>query len=503
MGSSAKSHGPDFTKGVSVDRWRDAPLLVGHVGDDEVLVAKVGEQFLAVSAYCTHYHGALGDGLVVGDTVRCPLHHACFSLRTGDALRAPALDAIACWRVERRGDQVFVTERLPAAQAPKPSAAHHPASVVIIGGGAAGLAAAEMLRHEGFEGPITMLSADHDPPVDRPNLSKDYLAGEAQEDWIPMRPPEFYAEHRIEVRTGARVTGIDPVAKHVEIEGGGPKSYGALLIATGAEPVRLTIPGGDAPHVHYLRSLTDSKAIIGRATKGSRAVVMGASFIGLEVAASLRTRGVRVDVVAPDALPLAKVMGPELGDFIQRLHEQHGVVFHLNQTATRIAGNTVTLSGGTTLEADFVVAGVGVRPATALAEKAGLATDKGVLVSEFMETSAPGVFAAGDIARWRDPKTGERLRVEHWVVAERQGQVAAKNMLGLRTPFDSAPFFWSQHYDTTIRYVGHVEAFDAVAIDGDPRTSCRVSYRQGGRERAVATIGRDVEALEAEVALEA
>ena len=359
-----------------------------------------------------------------------------------------------------------------------------------------------MLRHEGFDGPITMLSADHDPPVDRPNLSKDYLAGEAQEDWIPMRPPEFYAEHRIEVRTGARVTAIDAKTKHLEVDGGERKSFGALLIATGAEPVRLTIPGGDAPHVHYLRSLTDSKAIIARAKKGTRAVVMGASFIGLEVAASLRARGVHVDVVAPDALPLAKVMGPELGDFIQRLHEEHGVVFHLNQTATRIDGHKVTLSGGTTLEADFVVAGVGVRPATALAEKAGLATDKGILVSEFMETSAPGIFAAGDIARWRDPKTGERLRVEHWVVAERQGQIAAKNMLGIRTPFDAAPFFWSQHYDTTIRYVGHVEAFDAVAIDGDPRTSCRVSYRKGGHERAVATIGRDLEALEAEVTLE-
>jgi NADPH-dependent 2,4-dienoyl-CoA reductase/sulfur reductase-like enzyme len=355
-----------------------------------------------------------------------------------------------------------------------------------------------------------MLSADHDPPVDRPNLSKDYLAGEAQEDWIPMRPPEFYAEHRIEVRTGARVSAIDAKAKHVDLDGGERMRFGALLIATGAEPVRLTIPGGDGPDrdhgrgtpVLYLRSLTDSKAIIARAKKGAKAVVMGASFIGLEVAASLRSRDVHVDVVAPDALPLAKIMGPELGDFIQRLHEQHGVVFHLNQTATRIDGNKITLSGGTTLEADFVVAGVGVRPATALAEKAGLATDKGVLVSEFMETSAPGIYAAGDIARWRDPKSGERLRVEHWVVAERQGQVAAKNMLGIRTPFDSAPFFWSQHYDTTIRYVGHVEGFDAVAIDGDPRQSCRVSYRKGGHERAVATIGRDVESLEAEAAIE-
>jgi NADPH-dependent 2,4-dienoyl-CoA reductase/sulfur reductase-like enzyme/nitrite reductase/ring-hydroxylating ferredoxin subunit len=503
MASSGKSQGPDLTKGVSVDHWRDSPMLVGRVGDDDVLVARVGTEFLAVSAHCTHYHGALGEGLIVGDTVRCPLHHACFSLRTGDALRAPALDSIACWKVERRGESIFVHEKLTPKTA-KSSTAKHPESVVIIGGGAAGLAAAEMLRHDGFAGPVIILSADQDPPVDRPNLSKDYLAGEAQEDWIPMRPAEFYQEHKIEVRTKTRVTAIDPAAKHVEIAGGARQKYGALLIATGAEPVKLSIRGATGDHVHYLRTLADSKAIITKAKKGSRAVVIGASFIGLEVAASLRTREVHVDVVAPDQLPLAKVMGPELGRVIHRLHEQHGVTFHLGQTVTKIDGRKVTLSGGSALEADFVVVGVGVRPVVDLAEKAGLATDKGITVNEFMETSQPGIFAAGDVARWRDAKSGASTRVEHWVVAERQGQVAAKNILGTPTPFDSAPFFWSQHYDTTIRYVGHVDAWDAIAVDGDPAAlNCRVSFRRVDRERAVATIGRDRECLEAEVALEA
>jgi len=295
MGSSKKSDGPDLTQGISLSTLADGGMLVGRVGDDEVLVARSGGEVFAVGAHCTHYHGPLADGLIVGDTVRCPWHHACFSLRTGAPERAPALDPIDCWKVERDGDRIVVREKYSTAAAPKVGAGA-PASVVIVGGGAAGLAAAEVLRREGYEGPITMISADTASPVDRPNLSKDYLAGTAKEDWIPLRGPEFYAEQRIELLLETRVTGIDSGAKKVTLDRGGERPFGALLIATGADPVRLPIPGAADGQVYYLRSFDDSKRIIERAADAKRVVVVGASFIGLEVAASLRTREIDVHV---------------------------------------------------------------------------------------------------------------------------------------------------------------------------------------------------------------
>jgi NADPH-dependent 2,4-dienoyl-CoA reductase/sulfur reductase-like enzyme/nitrite reductase/ring-hydroxylating ferredoxin subunit len=506
MSEAKKTTGPDLSKGVAVRALEDGKAVLGFAGDDDVMLVRAGDRFFAVGAHCTHYRGNLADGLVVDDTVRCPLHHACFSLGTGEALRAPALDPIACWRVERQGDTVFVREKLSTAQPATGSAdaqRHAPSSVVIVGGGAAGLAAADMLRREGYEGPVTLISADTDPPVDRPNLSKDYLAGEAQDDWIPLWPSETYAEKHIDLLLNRRVTSLDPASRRILIEDGSTRDFGALLIATGADPVRLPIPGPDAPRVRYLRSYADSRAIAELAQHARHAVVVGASFIGLEVSASLRARGIAVDVVAPEQAPLERVMGREVGRFVQSLHEAKGVVFHLGQTVTAIDEQTVTLSGGTTLDADLVVIGVGVKPATSLAENAGLTVDRGIAVNEYLETSVPGIFAAGDVARWPDPHSGERIRVEHWVVAERQGQVAARNILGRRERYDAVPFFWSQHYDVTIRYVGHAERWDAVQIDGTlERQNCSVTYKRGGRTLGVATIGRDRENLMAEVELE-
>ena len=497
---------PDLGEGIVISALPDDGMLLGHVAGEDVLLARAGDDLFAVGAHCTHYHGPLVDGLVVGDTVRCPWHHACFSLRSGEALRAPALDPIACWRVERQGEMAFVREKLPESRtspAVVTRTRQPPSSVVIVGGGGAGLTAADMLRREGYAGPITMISADDSPPCDRPNLSKDYLAGNAQDDWIPLRPPEYYAERRIELLLGSRVSSVDVGARHVLLENGARRTFDALLIATGADPVRLPIPGADGAQVHYLRSFADSRALVDKARGARHVVVVGASFIGLEVSASLRSRGINVDVVAPESVPLERVMGTEVGRFIRTLHEAQGVVFHLGQTVARLDGRTVTLSGGSTLDADLVVMGVGVRPATAVAEKAGLTLDRGIAVNEYLETSAPGIFAAGDVARWPDSRSGERIRVEHWVVAERQGQVAARNMLGYRERFDAVPFFWSQHYDVTINYVGHAERWDAVQIDGALEShDCSVTYKHGDRRLAVATIGRDRESLLGELAIE-
>jgi apoptosis-inducing factor 3 len=495
---------PDFRNGFPAQGVPENGIVLGQVEGEDVILARRGQEFFAVGASCTHYHGPLAEGAVVGDTVRCPWHHACFSLRSGEALRAPALDPIACWRVERSGDTLFVRERLahstPARGASTPDV---PASVVIVGAGAAGLAAADMLRREGYDGSLTMIAADDSPPYDRPNLSKDFLAGTAPDDWIALRGADYYRDQRIELVLGSRVSSLDLPAKRVQLESGERYGFDALLIATGADPVHIPVEGATGSQVHYLRSFADSRALVARAAAAKRVVVVGASFIGLEVAASLRKRGIAVDVVAPDKLPLERVLGPELGLVVRGLHEAQGVVFHLGETVRRASGRTVTLSGGATLDADFLVLGVGVRPSLALAERAGLAIDRGITVDEYLETSVRGVFAAGDVARWPDPHTGERIRVEHWVVAERQGQVAAKNMLGRRERFDAVPFFWSQHYDTQISYVGHAEKWDAVEIDGDPASlNCAVRYKRGGRVLAVATIGRDMESLQAEATME-
>jgi NADPH-dependent 2,4-dienoyl-CoA reductase/sulfur reductase-like enzyme len=378
--------------------------------------------------------------------------------------------------------------------------------VVIVGAGAAGVVTAETLRREGYDRPITLIDADGDAPVDRPNLSKDYLAGNAPEEWIPLRTPEFFREHGIELLRGERVGEVDVRGRRLRLESGAERSYGALLLATGASPVRLSIPASGELPVLYLRTLADSRTIIQAATRagdGGRAVVVGASFIGLEVAASLRARGLEVHVVAPETRPLERVMGPELGELVRRVHEEHGVRFHLGTTPRAVVENAVVLESGERLPADLVVAGIGVRPNTELAERAGLDVERGVLVDDRLETSAPGVFAAGDIARWPDWRTGERLRVEHWVVAERQGQTAARSILGAGERFDAVPFFWSAHYDVTIAYTGHAARWDAVDVDGslDAR-DCAVTFRSNGRPLAVATVGRDRANLEAELAME-
>jgi NADPH-dependent 2,4-dienoyl-CoA reductase/sulfur reductase-like enzyme/nitrite reductase/ring-hydroxylating ferredoxin subunit len=503
MSDSAQPSGPDLAQGIPLSDLGDGSMLLGHVGTEAVLVARRGKDLFAVGATCTHWGGPLAEGLMVDDTVRCPWHHACFSLRTGEPLRAPALDPIARWSVDVRDGRVYVGERMERAAPPPVTGA--PESVVIVGGGAAGNAAAEMLRREGYSGRITMLSADGSPPCDRPNLSKGYLAGTVPSEYTLLRPADFYKEHGIELLLGVRVTSIDASKRQVILADGSRQAYGALLLATGADVVRLDLPGSNLPHVHYLRTLADCDSLIAKASASKRAVVVGASFIGLEVAAALRTRDVEVHVVAPDTVPMLKVLGSEVGAFIRTLHEEHGVTFHLETVPVSIDESGVTLKNGERVPADFVVIGIGVRPAISLAEQAGLAVDRGVTVNEYLETSVPGIFAAGDIARWPDPHTGERIRVEHWVVAERQGQTAARNILNRRERFDAVPFFWTDQYDFTLVYVGHAERWDKIDIQGRLTSAvrdCAITYQLEGRKVAAAFVHRDVEALRTEVELE-
>ncbi len=501
----AKLSGPDLTQGIALGELADGGKLLGRAGDEQVLLVRRGTELFAVGAQCTHYHGPLVDGLVVDDTVRCPWHHACFSLRTGEALRAPALSPIECWSVEQCDGKIFVREKRErtATMARMKASEKAPNKIVIIGGGASGFAAAQKLRRERYQGSIVVLSNENAAPIDRPNLSKDYLAGNAPEEWVPLRPDSFYSENHIELRLESNVTGINAHSREVALTDGSKVPFDRLLLATGAEPVRLSIPGAEQPHVRTLRTLSDCRAIIERAKTARRAVVLGASFIGLEVAAALRARGIEVHVVAPEKRPMERILGPQMGDFVRTLHEEHGVVFHLEDAASAIDGNQVSLKGGSTLEADLVVAGIGVRPRIELAERAGLTVDRGVVVNAYLETSAPAIWAVGDIARWPDPYSGESIRVEHWVVAERQGQTAALNMLGHRERFTAVPFFWSQHYDIPINYVGHAETWDQLAIEGHiAARDCLLRFKRHGRVLAVASLFRDVDSLRAEVTME-
>lgn len=508
--SQASVSGPDLAQGIDAASVPDGGSLLGHVGDDAVIVVRRGDELFALGATCTHYGGPLAEGLVVGDTVRCPWHHACFSLRTGAAVGAPALSAVPCYRVDRQGGRLTVRDKLehghglPGDNAPiGHGAPTHVRRVVIVGAGAAGGAAAEMLRREGFDGSITLLGADASVPYDRPNLSKDFLAGNAPEAWIPLRSPEFYAEHEIDAQLGTTVLRVDTAAREVVLSGQRTIPYDRLILATGAAPRRLDIPGADLPHVHLLRTLADCRAIIDKLDSTARAVVIGASFIGLEVAASLRARDIDVAVVAPEPRPLERVLGAALGDMVRAIHEEHGVVFHLGQKPVRIEAHKVVLESGDELPADLVIVGVGVTPVTALAEAAGLTVDRGVVVDNYLRTSDPHVFAAGDAARFPDPRTGASVRIEHWVVAERQGQTAARNALDHAIPFNDVPFFWSAHYDTVIGYVGHAETWDRIDVAGDPAArDCAIAFRRAGRTLAVAVVGRDLVGLEAEAAME-
>ena len=498
-----KLTGPDLGQGIPIESLADGQMLVGHAHGKAVLLVRVGQEVFAISPHCTHYNGPLAEGLLIGETVRCPWHHACFDVRTGEAVRAPALSPVTCWEVARDDGVIKVGEKRAQPQSRtriEPTA--KPERIVIVGGGAAGFAAAEMLRRVGYGRSLVMLSSDSALPYDRPNLSKDYLAGTIPFDYVPLRGQSFYEENHIETQLGKTVVELDVQAHELLLSSGERVAYDRLLLATGAEPLRLTIPGAEQPHVKTLRSLADRDGIIDAAKTSNRAVVIGASFIGLEVAASFRARKLEVHVVAPDKRPMERILGPEMGDFIRTLHEEHGVIFHL-ETKPKAIDKIVHLENGETIEADLVVVGIGVRPRLGLAENAGFDLDRGVAVDQYLETSVPGIFAAGDIARWPDPYSGENIRVEHWVVAERQGQAAALNMLGQRAPFTQVPFFWSQHYDVPINYVGHAEAWDEIQIDGDVMNKdCLLRFKRHGRVAAVASIFRDLQSLQAEVVME-
>ncbi|HEY4055403.1 MAG TPA: FAD-dependent oxidoreductase [Kofleriaceae bacterium] len=493
MGEQAPLSGPDLKHGVAESDVRDGVPLLGHADGEAIVLVRDAGTIHAVGASCSHYGGPLAEGRVFGGAIHCPWHHACFDLATGHA-HGPALAAIACWDVALENGTI----RVGAKRDVKAAAVEAPENVVIIGGGAAGVACAEALRSEGHTGAITIVNGEGSDPVDRPNLSKDYLAGNAPEEWVFLRTKDMLAGNKVTL-VDEKAASFDPATKSVKLASGNELAFDALLIATGAEPIKLPIPGADLPHVHTLRTLANSKAIANAANDKTKAVVIGASFIGLEAAASLRARGASVTVVGPETVPLARVLGDEVGAFVKSVHEGKGVAFALGRKPASITAESVTLDDGTRLEANLVVMGVGVKPRTELAEAAGLKVDRGVIVDSELR-AATGVWAAGDIARY--PYDGEPVRIEHWQVATRHGQAVARSMLG-KGGAQFVPFFWSQHHDVTLGYVGHAETFDKPQVKGNLEArDAHVVYRSGGAIKAVVTIGRDQLALDVEAALE-
>jgi NADPH-dependent 2,4-dienoyl-CoA reductase/sulfur reductase-like enzyme len=360
-----------------------------------------------------------------------------------------------------------------------------------------------MLRRRGFDGALSLVSSDADAPYDRPNCSKDFLAGEAPAEWMPLREDGWYKDHDIDLKLRTEITRLDLGARTATLKAGAALTYDALILALGAEPQRPPIPGFDSPKVFTLRSLKDAEAIAAAAKGARRVAVVGASFIGLEVAASLKHLGLDVHIAAPEAIPLARVLGDEVGAWIRSLHEKTGIVFHLGRKVLGYRHGELGLDQGVAIEADFVVAGTGVKPRTALAEAAGLKVENGVVVDRWLRASADNVYAIGDIARFPDADTGKLIRVEHWVHAERQGQHVARMILGDDAPFADTPFFWSVHQGNDLKYVGHAEDFDAPKIEGSLASEdALIRFAEDGRDLAVATVGRNLDGLKAGLAFE-
>lgn len=485
----------NLADGIAASDLGDDAMIAGRVGDEDVVLLRSGGRLCALSGTCPHAGAPLAEGLVVDGTLRCPWHHARFDCATGEAVGAPAFGALDRFAVSEEDGVIRVGAKLPV---PQPvAAANQPGRIVIVGGGAAGHACAEMLARHGAGSAVTLLSDDADAPYDRTACSKQYLAGKVGRDEIALPVPQG-----VVVRLATDVEGIDAAGRFVQVAGGESIAYDRLVLATGAEPLVPPFDGADRANVHVVRTLADADALVARATEGKRALVIGSSYIGLEVAASLIGRKLEVTVVADADVPLAKTAGPEVGSMIRRLHESKGVTFKAGRTVRAWDGNAATLDDGSRVEADLIVAGTGVRPRVELARAAGLALAEednggGIAVDATLRTSDPAIFAIGDVANVPDPRLGHAIRVEHWVVAQHMGQWLARHLLGLVDgDYGDVPFFWSGHYDVSLRYVGHVASPEERHIDGDiAAKDFAVSFEEEGKRQALLTCGRDREAL--------
>ena len=467
----------------------------------KILLARVGDKCYAVGANCTHYGAPLVEGALVGDRIICPWHHACFHAATGDLLEPPALDALPNYPVKIEGEDIFVELPVEPEDRRTPEMSRQTEAderiFVIIGGGAAGYTAAQTLREDNFSGRVVMITRENRLPYDRPNLSKDYLQGHAEPEWMPLRSDDFFDRYDIEILREKEVVKVDAAAKMITFKEGENLRYDSILAATGGTPRKLDLPNSDLKNVFVLRSFDNADAISEAAESAKSAVVIGASFIGMETAFSLRERGLSVTVVAPDKVPFEKNLGFEIGETFQKLHEYNGVRFRPGASVKAFEGSekveAVALDSGERIEADLVIVGVGVSPATGFLEGVPLEKDGGIVTDKFLRVGED-FYAAGDIAYFPDARTGESIRIEHWRYAMQQGRAAARNMAGKSEAFTGVPFFWTRQFDATLLYVGHAKSWDEIIFQGNAREQNFLAfYVKDGRVLAVAGMNRDRE----------
>lgn len=480
--------------------------VVAEVEEEKILIVRAEGKICACGNECSHYHAPLSDGLVAGHIVTCPWHNARFDIRDGRLDAPPGLNNLPSYGTKVENGQVWV-RRFGKGTIPMPEGGDD-RTFLIVGAGAAGNSAAETLRREGFAGRIVMVTGEAHGPYDRTMLSKDLLSGEAPAKWLPLRGQKFYDRLKIEVIPEKLVTAVDPPSRSVTFADGTTMKADRILLATGGTPRSLDLPGADKPGCFLLRSRKDAEAILAALEQAKTVVIVGASFIGLEAACSLRTREIDVHVVAPEAVPLAAVFGEQIGRRIKKTHEENGVTFHLGQTVKEFAGqdrvSEVFLVDGSRLKADCVIIGVGIRPAVEFLESSGLVKEGAVPVNSRLETAAEGIFAAGDIALVPDGRSGGLRRVEHWVEAGRQGMHAARCMLGAKGSYREVPFFWSKQYGSSLRFIGYAPKFDQVVFRGDVSDKTFLAgFYVGGTLRAAASVGRARELIRLGQLLEA
>ena len=488
----------DWKKTVREESLQPGKPVVATVEDQEIMLVRVGDRIAACGNKCTHYGGPLNQGLVIGDKVICPWHNARFDVTTGAKESPPGLGGVASYEVKTEAGEVYVRQR--AAENTAPRGKGKDSSVLILGAGAAGDTAAETLRSAGYEGKITLVTQEVDAPYDRTVLSKGFISGEAKAEWLPLREKDFYRDGGVELVTGKRIVGFDPLTKTATFEDGSKLHGDQVLLCTGSVPRKLNLPGSELANTFYLRSMKDAERIVAAIKEAKKAVILGSSFIGLEAASGLRERKIEVHIVAPEKTPLESVFGERVGRRIRRIHEENGVNFHLERTAKEIQGSgrvsRVLLDDGTTLDADLVIIGVGVLPAVDFLANTGLVENGSIPVNGRLESKFPGVFAAGDIALVPDPHGGGPVRIEHWVVAQRHGMHAAKAMLGEAEDFAEPPFFWTMQYGNSIKFAGSSVGHDEIVYRGDvDNDTFSAGYFRTGRLTGVSTIGRGRDVL--------